>query len=72
MTGWINFAAVGKILVFGLLLGAGLPATFAMAVRLNTVATADGAQGTLRRPVLTWLSWALIALVVLVALLGVL
>jgi hypothetical protein len=27
---WINFSAVGKIIVFGLLAGAGLPAVFAI------------------------------------------
>ena len=30
MSAWINFAALWKILVFGLLAGAGLPALFAI------------------------------------------
>jgi len=35
MTSWINYHAVWKIFVFGLLLGAALPALFAVGVRLN-------------------------------------
>jgi hypothetical protein len=30
MNSWINFAAIGKIVVFGLIAGAGLPALFAI------------------------------------------
>ena len=33
---WINWAALGKILGFGLLAGAGLPAIFAIGLRLIT------------------------------------
>jgi hypothetical protein len=71
---WINLAAVGKIMLFGLLVGAGLPALFAAAVRLN-VAGAGGGTGrhsVFRNPVLIWLSWAIITLVVLVVAAGVL
>jgi hypothetical protein len=32
MSSWVNFAALWKILVFGLLAGAGLPALFAVGV----------------------------------------
>jgi hypothetical protein len=35
MSAWINYHAVWKIIVFGLLVGAGLPALFAVGVRLN-------------------------------------
>lgn len=32
MSSWVNFAALWKILVFGLLAGAGLPALFAVGI----------------------------------------
>jgi hypothetical protein len=35
MTAWFNYIAVSKILVFGLLVGAALPALFAVGVRLG-------------------------------------
>jgi hypothetical protein len=42
MSAWINYHAVWKILVFGLVVGAGLPTLFAVGVRLN----AEGASVT--------------------------
>lgn len=76
MSAWINYTATVKILFFGLLVGAGLPATFALGVRLRIV----GAGGTdeadqvtaARRPALLALSWAILALVLATVLLGVL
>ncbi len=35
MSAWFNSAAAIKILVFGLVVGAGLPTLFAMGVRIN-------------------------------------
>ena len=35
MSAWFNYAAAFKIIVFGLLVGAGLPALFAVGVRIN-------------------------------------
>ena len=35
MSAWFNYTAVLQILVVGLLIGAGLPALFAIAVRMN-------------------------------------
>ena len=35
MSEWFNYTAAMKILIFGLLMGAGLPALFAIAVRMN-------------------------------------
>ena len=35
MSAWFNYATAIKILVFGLVVGAGLPALFAMGVRIN-------------------------------------
>ncbi len=40
MSGWIDWAAVGKIVGVGLLAGAGLPALFALGLRLVTPAGA--------------------------------
>jgi hypothetical protein len=71
---WINLGAVGKIVLFGLLVGAGLPALFAVAVRLNVAGAGAGTadHAAVRHPVLTWLSWMLIALVLLGVAVGVL
>jgi hypothetical protein len=75
MSAWINFSAVFKILVFGLLLGAGLPALFAMGVRLNAegagVAVHDGAV-VQRNPLLLALSWLIFVLVLVGVVVGVL
>jgi hypothetical protein len=43
MNSWINLNAVGQILGLGLLLGAGLPALFAVGLRALSVATPDAA-----------------------------
>jgi hypothetical protein len=75
MTAWINLAAVGKIVLFGLLVGAGLPALFAVGVRLNAEgagAAAHGGTVTQKNPVLVALSWALFALVLVAVVVGVL
>ena len=46
MSAWINFSALWKILVFGLLAGAGLPALFAIGmVALSKGPTAQTAGG---------------------------
>ena len=75
MSAWINLSALSKILVFGLLLGAGLPALFAIGVRLNAegagLAVHDGAVSQ-RNPVLLALSWAIFALVLFAVIIGVL
>lgn len=74
MSAWFNYEATGKILVFGLLAGAALPALFALGVRLY--ATGSGGSVTpLRsapRPVLIVISWAIFALVLTVIASGVL
>jgi multisubunit Na+/H+ antiporter MnhC subunit len=73
MSTWFNYAATLKILVFGLLVGALLPALFAVGVRVG-VAGADirGDAVTQRRPPLTALSWLLYALVLTAVVVGVL
>jgi hypothetical protein len=75
MTAWINLAAVGKIVLFGLLVGAGLPALFAVGVRLNAEgvgAAAHGGAVAQKNPVLAVLSWLLFALVFMAVTVGVL
>jgi hypothetical protein len=73
---WFNYEAALKILIFGLIMGAGLPALFAIAVRLNAegVGVAEHAGGTVARknPALVALSWVIFALVLVVVIIGVL
>lgn len=71
MTSWINVSAVLKILVFGVLVGAGLPVLFAAGARLRAFGSASG-PGVARRPVLIVVSWALFAVVVVGVTVGVL
>ena len=73
MNNWINLAAVSKILIFGLLVGASVPTLFALGVRLRLAGQgAHGPADAAGRRVLTWLSWISFALVVVVVLAGVL
>lgn len=79
MSAWINYTATVKILLFGLLVGAGLPASFALGVRLRITGLGgtDGTSGVgevkaARRPVLLAISWAILTLVLATVLLGVL
>jgi hypothetical protein len=72
---WFNYTAALEILVFGLVMGAGLPALFALAVRVN----AEGAGvaehgGTVvhKNPMFVAVSWVIFALVLVVVLIGVL
>jgi len=74
MSASINYHAVWQILVFGLLVGAGLPALSAVGVRLN----AEGAGGTgdatvaHRNPVLGAISPVIFAVVLIAVTLAVL
>jgi hypothetical protein len=73
---WFNYEASLKILIFGLLLGSGLPALFALAVRLGAagdgVLGSDGAAAGHKNPALTALSYALYALALVAVVVGVL
>jgi hypothetical protein len=73
---WFNYEASLKILVFGLLLGSGLPALFALGVRAGAVgAGVEGSDGTAvghKNPALTALSWALYSLALVAVVIGVL
>ncbi|WP_285724709.1 hypothetical protein [Psychromicrobium xiongbiense] len=80
----IDFAAIGlagvRVLLVGLLLGAGLPALFALGMRLqsagsgdlDTSTDADGAGTAKRQPLLLVLGWLVFAVVIAVVITGVL
>ncbi|WP_295013566.1 hypothetical protein [uncultured Microbacterium sp.] len=67
-------AAAGRVLLVGLLFGAGLPALFAIGLRLQSAGTGEvggEAPGT-RRPLLAVAGWILFAVVIAAVLAGVL
>ena len=76
MSTWFNYEASLKILVFGLVLGSGLPALFALGVRAGAAgAGVGGSDGTAvghKNPALTALSWALYSLALVAVVIGVL
>ena len=75
MSQWFNYTAALKILVFGLVMGAGLPALFAIAVRMNAAGAgvSDGGGAVAKKnPTLAALSWVIFGLVLVVVLIGVL
>jgi hypothetical protein len=75
VSAWFNYIATFKILVFGLLLGAVLPALFAVGVRVNAEGAGVAAHGGAvahRNPMLMALSWVIFALVLALVIIGVL
>jgi hypothetical protein len=76
MSTWFNYQASLKILFFGLVLGSGLPALFALAVRTGAagagVVGSDGTAVAHKHPALTAVSWALYALALVAVVIGVL
>ena len=76
MSTWFNYEASLKILIFGLVLGSGLPALFALAVRAGAVGAgvlgSHGAAVAHKNPALTALSWLIYALALVAVLIGVL
>ena len=76
MSHWFNYQASLKILVFGLVLGSGLPALFAFAVRAGSAGAgiqgADGAAVAHKNPALTLISYAIYALALVAVVIGVL
>jgi hypothetical protein len=76
MNHWFNYEASLKILIFGLLLGSGLPVLFALGVRAGSagagVQGSDGAAVAHKNPALTALSYALYALALTAVVIGVL
>jgi hypothetical protein len=74
---WFNYEASLRILIFGLLLGSGLPALFALAVRVGAMgagveAGPDGTATGHQNPALTALSWLLYGVALVAVLIGVL
>jgi hypothetical protein len=77
MSHWFNYQASLKILFFGLLLGSGLPALFAVAVRVGAagagVLGSDGGTAVAHKnPVLIAISYALYAFALAAVIVGVL
>lgn len=76
MSHWFNYEASLKILLVGLLLGSGLPALFAVAVRVGSygagVQGSNGAAVTHRNPALIAVSFAIYTLALVAVLIGVL
>ena len=76
MSSWINIDAVLHILIFGLLIGAALPGTFAIGVRLyaegSGIVAHDGQTVSRPNPALVTLAWALFSLVFIAVVVGVL
>ena len=76
MSHWFNYQASLKILLFGLVLGSGLPALFALAVRAGSAGAglqgADGAAVAHKNPALTAISYAIYALALAAVVIGVL
>jgi hypothetical protein len=70
---WWNYVATLKILIAGLILGAGLPALFALGVRLNAegVGVTGDAAVARRNPALVAISWMVFALVLVAVIAGV-
>ena len=74
----INVAQMGisalQVLAVGLVLGAGLPALFALAMRLHAAGSGVAEDGTVGRknPLATVVSYVLYAVVILAVLVGVL
>ena len=73
---WFNYQASLKILIFGLILGSGLPALFALAVRVGAagdgVMSSDGAAVKHKNPALTAISYAIYTLALVAVIIGVL
>jgi hypothetical protein len=76
MTHWFNYEASLKILLFGLLLGSGVPALFALAVRIGAtgagVQGSDGAAVAHKNPALTAISYTIYAVALVAVVIGVL
>jgi hypothetical protein len=76
MSAWFKYEAILQIIVAGLIVGAGLPALFSLAVRLNAegVGVAAHGDGTIAKgnPLLVAVSWLIFAMVLTAVIVGVL
>lgn len=74
MNEWLNVGALFKVLVFGLLAGAGVPALFAVGIRAQVAGAGDPATGqtaTEARPLLSAVAYVCFGLVAVAVALGV-
>ncbi|HEY5844983.1 MAG TPA: hypothetical protein VIU87_26610 [Mycobacterium sp.] len=75
MSAWFNYAAAIKIVVFGLVVGAGLPALFAMGVGINAEGAGVARHGDAvaqRNPLVLAVSRLIFAVVLVAVTVGVL
>jgi hypothetical protein len=73
MDSWLDVGALWRVLVFGLVAGAGLPILFAVGVRAQAVGTGDGPHSQVAaRPLATVVAYACYALVAVAVVAGVL
>jgi membrane-anchored glycerophosphoryl diester phosphodiesterase (GDPDase) len=76
MSAWFKYEAILQIIIAGLIVGAGLPALFSLAVRMNAegsgVVAHEGVTGVAPKPVLSVISWVIFALVLTAVIVGVL
>ncbi|MET0995872.1 MAG: hypothetical protein ABWY20_18130 [Mycobacterium sp.] len=75
MSAWFNYAVAIKILVFGLVVGAGLPTLFALGVHINAegaAVTRHGDAVAQRKPLVLAVSWLIFAVVLVAVTIGVL
>jgi hypothetical protein len=77
MSTWFNYEASLRILFFGLVLGSGLPALFALAVRAGaagagTIEASDGTAVGHKNPALTAFSWVVYSVALVAVIIGVL
>ena len=73
MDSWLNVGALWRVLVFGLVAGAGLPMLFAVGIRAQAVGAGDGpSKGSAPRPVATAFAYVCFALVGIAVVTGVL
>jgi hypothetical protein len=74
MSAWINYHAIWKVFVYGLVAGAALPTLFAVGVRLNAegVGVTGDAAVAHRNPLLLAIGWLIFALVFVAVIIGVL
>jgi len=67
MSGFIEWGALAQVVVAGLVVGAGIPAVFALGLRLLSVPDGESPDGVVARPSLARRIGGLTCLVVVVA-----
>ena len=73
MDTWLNVGALWRVLVYGLIAGAGLPILFAVGIRAQAVGAGEATDSHAgRRPLATGLAYLCFALVAIAVVVGVL